>query len=269
MRVALGIEYDGSRFCGWQFQENGRSVQEAVEVALSSVADHDVRITCAGRTDAGVHAVGQVGHFDTMSDRPERAWTMGVNSCLPADIAVSWASEVSDDFHARFSAVARSYRYVILNQPLRSPLMADRAWWYHRPLDVHAMQAAAEILVGEHDFSAFRAAECQAHSPVREVLAVHVRRDGPLVALDITANAFLHHMVRNIAGTLVHIGRGEALPSWMAEVLEGRDRRGAGMTAPPHGLYLMHVDYRPAFLFPGPGAHVVPTGQAARPVGFD
>jgi tRNA pseudouridine38-40 synthase len=269
VRIALGIEYDGSRFCGWQFQENGRSVQGAVEAAISSVADHDVRVTCAGRTDAGAHAIGQVGHFDTLSERPGRAWTMGVNSCLPADIAVSWASGVSDDFHARFSAVARSYRYVILNQALRSPLLAERAWWYHRPLDADVMQTAAELLVGEHDFSAFRAAECQAHSPVREVLAVRISRDGPLVAVDITANAFLHHMVRNITGTLVHIGRGEAPPSWMAEVLEGRDRGGAGMMAPAQGLYFLHVDYRPAFVFPIPGLHTVPAGRGARPVGLD
>lgn len=269
MRVALGIEYDGTRFCGWQIQDNGRSVQEVLESALSSVADHPLRVTCAGRTDAGVHAVGQVVHFDTECDRPDRAWTMGVNSCLPADVAVRWVSRVGDDFHARFSAVARTYRYVILNDRLRSPLLARRAWWYHRPLDTDVMQTAADMLLGERDFSAFRAAECQAHSPVRTVLSSNVRRDGSLVLIEVTANAFLHHMVRNIAGTLVHIGRGEAEPAWMEAVIAGRDRRGAGMTAPAHGLYFVSVDYRPAFVFPGPRLQPIPGGTDTRPSALD
>lgn len=269
MRIALGIEYDGSRFCGWQIQEDDRSVQAEVESALASVADHPVRVTCAGRTDSGVHALGQVVHFDTDAVRPDRAWTMGVNSCLPADVAVRWVSRVADDFHARFSAVARTYRYLILNEHLRSPLLASRAWWYHRPLDVDAMQAAADLLLGEHDLSAFRAAACQARSPVRRIISATTSRSGSLVRLDITANAFLHHMVRNIAGTLVHIGRGEATPEWMGEVIAGRDRRGAGMTAPPHGLYFASVDYRPGFVFPQTLEQAIPGGVEARLTDLD
>lgn len=243
MRIALGVEYLGTAFSGWQVQRRQRSVQGTLEDALSRIAARPIQVTCAGRTDAGVHAVGQVVHFDTDVDRPERAWTMGANSNLPADVCVSWARRVDSDFHARFSARLRTYRYVIYNARLRSALLADRAWWLYRQLDVDRMQAAANHLVGEHDFSTFRAAECQARSPVRRVDVARVTRTGRLVCLEIRANAFLHHMVRNIVGTLTRVGGGEAEPSWVAEILDRGDRRLAGMTAPAGGLYLLAVDY--------------------------
>jgi tRNA pseudouridine38-40 synthase len=243
VRIALGIEYVGTGFCGWQIQPQARSVQGVLEDALSKVADQPVPLTCAGRTDAGVHALGQVVHFDTEASRPEKAWTMGTNSNLPSDISVRWAREMGEDFHARFSALSRTYRYVIYNAALRSPLMADRACWCHWPLDATAMQDGVQLLLGEHDFSAFRAAGCQARSPVRRVTAASVTRIGDLVCLEITSNAFLHHMVRNVVGTLMKVGRGDVRPDWVAEVLRAKDRRLAGMTAPPGGLYLIGVDY--------------------------
>lgn len=243
MRVAMGIEYVGTAFCGWQSQERERSVQQTLETAISTVADRAVRVVCAGRTDAGVHAMGQVVHFDTDVRRPTRAWTMGVNANLPADVSVSWARPVDDAFHARFSARFRTYRYVVHNSRLRSAHLADRAWWWRRDLDLDAMRSATMHLLGEHDFSAFRAAECQAKDPVRRITAMAVARSGRLVCIQVTANAFLHHMVRNIAGTLVRVGSGDADPGWVAEVLGGRDRRLAGMTAPAGGLYFLQVDY--------------------------
>ena len=244
MRIALGIEYDGTAFFGWQIQKDDPSVQACLEKALSSVADHRVRVVCAGRTDTGVHALGQVVHFDTDSKRPERAWTLGVNSELPRDVTVRWARPVDDDFHARYSARARSYSYLIFNTPIRSALLRDRAWWVRRALDVESMQRAGALLVGKHDFSSFRAAGCQAGTPIRDVTRLDVRRlDDNMIRLDITANAFLHHMVRNIAGTLAVVGRGEKEDSWLTEVLEARNRSESGVTAPPGGLYLVHVDY--------------------------
>jgi len=260
MRIALGIEYLGTGFCGWQVQRQERSVQGTLEEALSKVADRPVRVTCAGRTDTGVHALAQVVHFDADMQRPERAWTLGANSNLPADVGVRWARETGDDFHARFSARSRTYRYVIHNARLRSPLLADRAWWYHRSLDADAMQVAVRHLLGEHDFSAFRAAECQAKSPVRRVAEASVTRRGDLILLQITANAFLHHMVRNVAGTLVKVGRGDRPADWVAEVLGGRDRRHAGMTAPPGGLYLVGVDYGGSLAVPEPAWDAMPGG---------
>lgn len=243
MRLAVGIEYDGCAYNGWQRQKSGVGVQARVEEALSRVADHPLEVTCAGRTDTGVHASGQVGHFDTSSQRSERGWLLGANSNLPDDIAITWVAAVSEDFHARFSATARSYRYRILNRLVRSALARNRAWWVHQPLNADRMHESAQVLLGEHDFSAFRAAGCQASNPNRCVRSIDVRRDGDWVTLEITANAFLQHMVRNIAGTLAAVGMGDAAVEWVAEVLESRDRTVAGIAAPPQGLTLVHVEY--------------------------
>ena len=233
MRIALGIEYDGTSYNGWQRQKNGIGVQQRLEEALAMVANEAVEVVCAGRTDTGVHASGQVAHFDTSADRSERGWLLGANTNLPPDISVSWVQQVSDEFHARFSATSRSYRYVILNRLQRSALHRHRAWWVHQPLDEKIMHEAAQSLLGEHDFSAFRAAGC-----------------GDWVTLDVTANAFLMHMVRNITGTLVAIGQGEQPVGWISEVLGGRDRTLGGVTAPPHGLTLVAVDYPEVFGIP-------------------
>jgi len=243
MRVALGLEYDGTDFNGWQIQREGRTIQRSLETALRAVADHPVRVTCAGRTDAGVHALGQVVHFDTEADRVSRAWTLGLNSNLPPDVSVRWARVVPGEFHARFSARARSYRYWILNSACRPALLRHRVWSAHRALDEGRMQVAAGLLVGNHDFSAFRAAGCQSRTARRHVHSIAVRREDDLLCVDIIANAFLHHMVRNIVGTLAVVGRGEAPVGWVAEVLKNGDRGAAGMTAPAAGLYLINVDY--------------------------
>jgi tRNA pseudouridine38-40 synthase len=264
MRLALGIEYDGTGFSGWQSQLGTRTVQGVLEQAISEVADHPVALVCAGRTDAGVHAVEQVAHFETRSRRPERAWTLGVNSNLPGDVSIIWARTAPPDFHARFAARSRSYRYWIMNSPLRPALLRSRAWWVRRPLDADSMHEAARVLLGSHDFSAFRAAECQAKSALRTVSDISVIRQGQLLCMDITANAFLHHMVRNIVGTLVVVGRGDASPEWVDEVLRGADRRAAGATAAACGLYLRRVEYpdfpdRPAAM---PDALILPTPGA-------
>ena len=243
MRRVLGIEYEGTAFSGWQSQAGARTVQGVLERAVSEVADHPVKIVCAGRTDAGVHAVEQVVHFDTGRQRPDRAWTMGVNSNLPGDVNVVWMRPAPTGFHARFSACSRSYRFWIFNSPLRSALLRYRAWWVRRPLDLAPMQEAAAALLGEHDFSAFRAAECQAKTAVRTISHISVARAGALIRFDVSANAFLHHMVRNIVGTLVVVGRGDAGPEWVEQVLRGADRRHAGATAAACGLYLMRVEY--------------------------
>ena len=243
MRIALGIEYDGTAYNGWQRQNSGIGVQQRVEEALRAVADHDVEVTCAGRTDTGVHATGQVVHFDTQSVRDDRGWLLGANSNLPDDISVNWAIRVADDFHARFSATGRNYRYRILNRLQRSAIHRHRAWWIHAPLDAGRMHAAAQHLLGEHDFSAFRAAGCRANTPHREVSAIDVVRDGHWITITVSANAFLQHMVRNICGTLAKVGSGEAPVDWVADVLAGRDRKRAGVAAPPHGLTLVSVDY--------------------------
>ncbi len=222
-------------------------MQERVEEALTRVANTAVTTTCAGRTDTGVHATGQVAHFDTSSDRDDRSWLLGANSCLPDDIAVTWVQAVDEAFHARFSATSRSYHYRILNRPVRSALERRRAWWVHRPLDVSPMNEAAQILLGKHDFSAFRAAGCQASTPNREIKSIAVTRDGDWISLDVTANAFLQHMVRNITGTLAAIGLGDEPVQWMASVFAGRDRKSAGIAAPAHGLTLTHVEYPKEF----------------------
>ncbi len=243
MRIAVGIEYDGTAYSGWQRQRSGVGIQQRVEDAVAAVADERVDVVCAGRTDAGVHASGQVAHFDTSAERSERGWLLGVNSNLPDDINLTWVRPVADDFHARFSATARSYRYRILNRLVRSALERHRAWWVHQSLDADAMHEAAQALIGEHDFSAFRAAGCQASTARREVTAISVVRNGDWLTLDVTANAFLQHMVRNITGTLVRIGAGEEPVAWAGDVLAGRDRTRGGIAAPPHGLTLVRVTY--------------------------
>ncbi|MGD9604498.1 MAG: tRNA pseudouridine(38-40) synthase TruA [Gammaproteobacteria bacterium] len=251
MRIALGIEYDGTRFSGWQTQSHARAIQPAVEHALTKVADSPVKVVCAGRTDAGVHACCQVVHFDTLAVRTMRAWTLGANAHLPGDVSVRWAQPIADHFNARFSAIARAYRYVITNRPTRAALWAHKVTWECRPLDVAHMDEAARVLLGEHDFTSFRAAGCQARHPVRTLRAISVIRDGELVVIDVEANAFLHHMVRNIAGTLLEIGRGERPVAWMSHLLAARDRTRGGMTAPPGGLYFMGVRYPEEFGLPG------------------
>jgi tRNA pseudouridine38-40 synthase len=245
LRIAVGIEYDGSRYRGWQRQERAPSVQAEVERALAFVADHPVEATCAGRTDAGVHALAQVAHFDTSAERAARSWVLGANTRLPPDIAILWAAPVDAAFHARYSAVARSYRYVIHNRLSRPAVLRRRVCWVHEPLDAAAMHDAAQVLVGEHDFSAFRAAECQSRTPIRRIERIAVSRKGEFVALEVTANAFLHHMVRNIAGTLIEIGRGDRPAGWAGELLAARDRRAAGHNADAGGLYLTGVRYPP------------------------
>ena len=243
MRIALGIEYDGTDFFGWQRLSHGNAIQNLVESALSFVADESIEVVCAGRTDAGVHALCQVVHFDTKAQRSERGWTLGANSRLPASVAVRWAKPVAEDFHARFGARARRYRYLILNRAVRPALTARYVTWERVPLDAGAMHTAAQALVGEHDFSAFRTVACQARSPRRSVHEIGVARDAEQVVIEIQANAFLHHMVRNIVGSLLPVGRGERPAAWIAELLVGRDRAVAGPTAPPQGLTFLGPRY--------------------------
>ncbi len=250
MRIALAVEYDGSPFCGWQYQDHSPSVQQHVEKALSKVANQPVRIVCAGRTDSGVHASAQVIHFDTEVERSMHSWVFGANANLPDSISLLWAQAVSEEFHARFSAIRRRYRYVILNRRIRPSLLARRAVWEYRPLDEVRMAEAASYLIGEHDFSSYRALACQAKSPVRTLHKLDVSRQGELVILELEANAFLHHMVRNIAGVLMTIGAGEQEPLWANEILNLRDRTLGGVTAPAGGLYLTGVDYPPEFELP-------------------
>jgi tRNA pseudouridine38-40 synthase len=250
MRIALGLEYEGSGFCGWQSQAGGGAVQDAVEQALSAIADQTIRVVCAGRTDAGVHALGQVVHFDTDAIRPGTAWVRGANTHLPASVAVRWARPVSSAFHARFSAVGRRYRYLLLNRGERPGLMARRVGWFHRPLDTVAMSAAAGMLVGEHDFSAFRSAECQAKSPVKTLHRVDIGRHGELVVFDFEASAFLHHMVRNLVGALIYVGKGAHPPEWLGEILAGRNRARSAPTFEACGLYFAGVDYDPVWQLP-------------------
>jgi tRNA pseudouridine38-40 synthase len=243
MRIALGIEYDGTDFCGWQRLKADASVQAAVEHALSKVAAHPVEISCAGRTDAGVHGRCQVAHFDTAARREMRGWILGACSNLPSSVAVLWAQPVAAEFHARYAARSRRYRYHILNRPVRAALDARHVTWERLPLDAARMHVAAQALLGEHDFSAFRALSCQAIHPRRTVLAISVHRDGEQILVDIEANAFLHHMVRNIVGSLLLIGRGERPIAWMAELLSGRNRLVAGPTAPASGLTFVGPRY--------------------------
>ncbi len=262
-RIAVALEYDGARFAGWQTQQAGvSSVQQTAEAAFSRLADEPVSLVCAGRTDAGVHAREQVAHFDTRALRAERSWILGANANLPDSISVRWARAVPGHFHARYSAEARTYRYFVLNRLGRSALAAQRATLIHRPLEVERMRSAAAMLLGEHDFSAFRAAECQARSPVRRLYALEVVRHADQVIIDATANAFLQHMVRNLVGLLLDIGVGKTPPEWAAEVLAGRDRARSSPTAPAAGLYLWKVAYPQAFGLPeeaaGPVSAIIP-----------
>lgn len=245
-RIALGLQYDGTPWQGWQTQLHGRTVQDVLEAALGKFCQAPIDTICAGRTDSGVHALSQVVHFDTLINRENFSWVRGVNAFLPASIAVHWATEVESGehgFHARFSALTRTYQYVIYNHPIRSPLWQGRAGWVFRQLDAGRMEEAAQALVGTHDFSAFRAAECQAPSPVRTLHRIAVIRQGDRVVVTLSANAFLHHMVRNIVGSLVQIGIGNHPVQWMTELLESRKRELAAPTFSPDGLYLAKVDY--------------------------
>ena len=261
-RIALGVEYDGSDFAGWQAQPSLRTIAAELARAAASVADHPVELVCGGRTDAGVHAAGQVVHFDTTARRAPRAWLLGINSNLPADVSLRWVHPAPPWFHARFSALSRAYRYRILNRGTRCALLARRATLVRRPLDVAVMQSAADALLGEHDFSAFRAAGCQSRSPLRRMDQIRVQRAGDEVLIDVVANAFLHHMVRNIAGLLIEVGSGQAPPRLAAELLAGRDRRLAPPTAAADGLYLCAVRYPAAFGLPGQ-AGVEPHARSA------
>lgn len=271
MRLALGLAYEGTAAPGWQTQPSGEAIQDLVEPALAAVAGHPVATVCAGRTDAGVHALAQVVHLDTEARRPLGAWVRGVNARLPGRVAVQWVREVPADFHARFHARARSYRYLIHCAPVRHPLWRDRAGWVFRQLDVDAMRASAAALLGEHDFSSFRSSQCQAATPVRTMTRLDVERRGAFVELSFTANAFLHHMVRNIVGALVHVGIGRQPVSWVPELLAARRRALGAPTFSPAGLYLAGVDYDPALGLPSggpdplgtvPGEHA-PLGQRA------
>lgn len=250
LRIALGVEYDGTDFLGWQRLSHGETVQGALESALSFVADHPVSVTCAGRTDSGVHARCQVVHFDSDAVRDMRAWTLGCNSRLPHTVAVRWAVPVDEGFHARYAALGRRYCYSILNRSVRPALESRYVAWERLPLDVEVMQRASQALLGENDFSAFRTAACQARTPFRNVHAIAVERDADTVRISIEANAFLHHMVRNIVGSLLPVGRGEMPESWLAELLAGRDRSKAGMTAPAAGLCFIAPIYARTFALP-------------------
>ncbi|HTS23075.1 MAG TPA: tRNA pseudouridine(38-40) synthase TruA [Casimicrobiaceae bacterium] len=243
MRIVLGLEYDGGPFHGWQSQPDGTGVQDALERSLAGIAGTPVRSVAAGRTDAGVHATVQVVHFDTDALRPDTAWVRGVNTLLPESVAVRWAQPIAEPFHARFSATGRKYTYLLLDRPVRPALCAGRVGWYHRPLAVEAMRSAAEMLLGSHDFSAFRAAECQAKSPVKKLESISVTRDDDMIRFEFHADAFLQHMVRNIVGALVCVGDGRRPARWLAELLESRDRTRGAPTFAAAGLYLTGIDY--------------------------
>lgn len=250
MRIALGLSYDGTHFCGWQSQPNGRGVQDALESAIAEIAKHPIRIHAAGRTDAGVHAFSQVIHFDTLSSRPLTAWVRGVNAYLPATVRVEWAHEVDVNFHARFSAFSRSYQYLLYNAPVASALMATKAGWFHLPLNINAMTEAASYLLGEHDFSAFRASECQAKSAVKNMRTADVRVYGHYFIFNFSANAFLQHQVRNMIGALIYVGKGTYPPNYIKILLEKRNRTISPPTFAATGLYLTAVGYDPKWGLP-------------------
>jgi tRNA pseudouridine38-40 synthase len=254
MRIAIGLEYDGSAFCGWQTQPGGCGVQDHVERALGSLAAEAVEVVAAGRTDTGVHASAQVIHFDTSAVRDENAWVRGTNTHLPAAARVLWARPVAEDFHARYGARSRTYRYLLLNEPVAPAVLRGRVGWYHRPLDVARMAEAAGSLIGRHDFSAFRDAHCQAKSPVRDLAEAQVARRGNLVTFTFRANAFLHHMVRNLVGSLIYVGAGKHEPEWLATLIDARDRSAAAPTFMPDGLYLAGIEYEPRHGLPQPRA---------------
>lgn len=250
MRYALGIEYDGAGFCGWQRQSHSPSVQQSIERAISVVANHPVTVICAGRTDTGVHARGQVVHFDSPSERSERQWLLGINSNLPSAVRVLWIRGVDDSFHARFGALSRSYQYTILNRRVRPAIGFSYYGWCREALDVEQMHEVAQVLHGRHDFSAFRSTGCSAQHAIREVTFINVSRQGEFVKIDITANAFLYHMVRNIVGSLIEVGKGEKTGQWFENVFHGQDRAFAGVTAEPNGLCFMNVRYDPKYMLP-------------------
>lgn len=250
MRYALGVEYDGKNYCGWQRQKDVMSVQQKLEEALSIIADEPIEVVCAGRTDTGVNATNQVIHFDTTKTRKDVAWTLGVNTNLPKDIAVRWVKQVPEDFHARFSATARRYRYVINNAMFRPAILASGVSFCHHPLNDKLMHQAAQYLVGEHDFTSYRTVHCQSNSPVRTLYHCNVTRHGDFIVLDVKGNAFLHHMIRNIAGSLMRVGQGLESVDWINEVLMAKNRCVAGMTAAAGGLYFVAVDYPQEFNIP-------------------
>ena len=262
MRIALGLEYDGTAFCGWQTQPGGCGVQDHLQQALGRFADAPIEVTAAGRTDAGVHATAQVVHFDTDAVRAPSSWVRGPNAHLDRAARVLWAAPVSDEFHARYGARARTYRYLLLDAPVAPAVLRGRVGWYHRPLDVAAMRQAVALLVGEHDFSAFRDAECQAKSPVRTMHEAAVVRRGSLVDFRFRANAFLHHMIRNLVGSLVYVGAAKHAPGWIGELLAARDRTAAAPTFSPEGLYLAGVEYDEAFGLPAFRPHPLLEGAA-------
>ena len=257
-RIALGIEYCGTAFAGWQSQPHGHTVQDVLETALGRIAGHPVRVQCAGRTDAGVHALMQVAHFDTAAIRPLSAWVRGANSWLPDTVAVRWAAPVEADFHARFCAEARAYRYVLFNHPVRPALASGRAGWYHRVLDAARMHEAAQRLLGEHDFSAFRAAQCQARTPVKVLQYAKVSRISDYIVLEFRATAFLHHMVRNLVGALVMVGKGAQDGAWLTELLASRNRSLAPSTFSPDGLYFAGAQYDARWRLPEAARIIAP-----------
>ncbi|GJM04220.1 MAG: tRNA pseudouridine synthase A [marine bacterium B5-7] len=251
MKIALGIEYNGCNYYGWQRQSISPTIQESIETALSTIADECIRIHCAGRTDTGVHAIQQVIHFETSSARDTHAWVLGTNSILPKDISVTWALNCDEDFHARFSAEQRTYQYLILNRPARPAIFNGLVSWECRPLNFDKMKRASVCFIGQHDFTSYRAVACQANSPIRTIHKLEIDRLGDWIVITLTANAFLHHMVRNIAGVLMAIGLGKKEVNWASEVLAAKDRTVGGVTAPPDGLYLVNIQYPERFSIPG------------------
>jgi tRNA pseudouridine38-40 synthase len=256
MRIALGIEYDGALYSGWQSQPNVTTVQDALESAIASIAQHAIRIHAAGRTDAGVHALMQVVHFDTQTNRPINAWVRGVNAFLPKTIRVIWSKVVTEAFHARFSAIRRSYEYLLVNAPVAPAILASKAGWYHLPLDIMAMQKGAGFLIGEHDFSAFRASECQAKSPIRTLYKATIRQHENRYVFGFSANAFLQHQVRNMLGALIYVGNGKKPPEFINELLSKQDRTLSPPTFSPVGLYLTAVEYDQKWMLPADERHI-------------
>lgn len=242
-RIALGISYQGQAYSGWQIQNNRATVQGEVEAALSKFLTTPIQVVCAGRTDTGVHAINQVVHLDTDATRSDNSWVRGVNTFLPPDIRIKWAKEVAPDFHARFDAQARTYVYILRSHAVASAVLAGLVGWYHMPLDLKQMQEAAKYLLGEHDFSSFRSSECQAHSPVRTIYHLNIQKQGNLFIFSVTGDGFLHHMVRNIVGSLVYVGKGKYKPEYMTELLAHRQRKFAAPTFMADGLYLAHIAY--------------------------
>ena len=256
MRIALGVEYDGAHFCGWQSQPQGCGVQDVLEAAIKKISNELIRIHAAGRTDTGVHALMQIVHFECEVVRPISAWVRGINAFLPSTIRVIWAQPVSDDFHARFSAKQRYYQYLLINQPTAPAILADKAGWYHLPLDVAAMKLGIAYLQGEHDFSAFRASECQAKTPIRHLITASITVSGESIIFNFSANAFLQHQVRNMVGALIYVGNAKHTPEWIESLLKQKDRTLSPPTFSPNGLYLTGVDYDERFNLPNTQRHL-------------